>query len=58
MPGSFLERVEVDVSREELVRLERVSREETLDIQFRQTARIGLEERAASLPGQRRDFHG
>ncbi len=39
VPGLFLERVEVDVPGEELVRLERVPREEPLEVRLGQTAR-------------------
>ena len=37
MPGSFLQLVEVDVAREEVVGLERVAREEALEVDLRQT---------------------
>ena len=58
VPRLLLELIEIDVSREKLVRLERVSGEETLDVRLRQTPRVSLEKRAAGLPGQRGDFHG
>ena len=44
--------------REELVGLERVAREEALEVRLRQTSRVGLEKRAAGLPWQRGNFHG
>src|SRR4029453_3788748 len=58
MPRPVLQLVEVDVAREEAVRLRRVAREQPLEVRGREAPSVGLEKATARRARQWWDVHG